>query len=272
MATFSSGSGYDLYTTTWSPEGRVYQVEYALKHVDSKGLLGLGLRCKDGVVLAHQVEMLHTLVKYPSPTFNVIHAIEDNMMMSFTGMNPDGLCLVNRARDEAQSWKDKFGSVIPCRVLVDRLSLYISQFTEYYSLRPFGASLFITQYNDDVPKLYTINAAAESFGYHAVAMGGSEKQTAKTELEKLVGDSEVEVEQGIYELIKVLKKCYDPNSSKKVELEVCYISAATGSFTRVDFDVIKEMEARADAELEDEDDMDEDDDEDEDEDENEDEN
>ena len=81
---FSSGSGYDLYTTTWSPEGRVFQAEYAIKHVDSKGLLALGLCCKDGVVLASQVELVHDTVKYPSSTFNVIHAIDDNVTLNKT--------------------------------------------------------------------------------------------------------------------------------------------------------------------------------------------
>lgn len=263
--TFSSGSGYDMYTTTWSPEGRVYQVEYAMKHVDAKGLLALALCCEDGVVLANQVQMLHDMVKYPSPTFNVIHAIDDNIIMSFCGMRPDGLCLIQRARDEAANWRSTYGMQMNAQTLANRLALYVSQFTEYLSLRPFGASVFISSYDEqNGPQLFSLNAAGEVFGYFACALG-AEKQAAKTELERLVGN-DIPVEEGIYQLIKILKKCYDENSSKKIELEVAYIDRATGTFTRVDYDVIKELESRADAELE-EDDEDDDDEDDEDEDE-----
>jgi len=255
---FSSGSGYDLYTTTWSPEGRVFQVEYALKHVDSKGLLALGLCCKDGVVLASQVELVHDTVKYPSSTFNVIHAVDDNIVVSFCGMRPDGLYLVERARSEAESWRDRYGSQISAETLSNRMALFVTQFTEYYGYRPLGASIFISSYANGKPSLFTVNPAGEVSGYYANALG-SEKQAAKTELELLIPPENTTVEEGMYKLIKILKKCFDENTSKRIELQVGVISQDSPKVSLVPHSLIKQLEARADQELEDEDDEDDED-------------
>merc|ERR1711865_800582 len=45
------GTGYDLSTTTFSPDGRVFQVEYAGKAVDASGTV-IAVKCKDGIVMA----------------------------------------------------------------------------------------------------------------------------------------------------------------------------------------------------------------------------
>jgi len=245
---FSSNSGYDLYTTTWSPEGKVYQVEYAGKHVDNKGSLALAICCKDGVVLANQIQMIHRTVKYPSPTFEVIHAIDDNLCLSFCGMRPDGRCLVSRAREECQSYKDNFGLKITADLLATRVGSYMSAFTEYFSLRPFGVTAFLAGYTKDKgPRLWVCDAAGETRGYFACAVG-QEKQTARTELEKLVASpEEITVEKAKYELVKILKKCYDANSSKRIELEVGILNA--DGFSHVPYGEVKELETRADAEL-----------------------
>jgi len=264
---FSSGSGYDLYTTTWSPEGRVFQVEYAKKHIDSKGALCLALCCKDGVVLASQVELVHDTVKFPSSTFNVIHAVDDNIAISFCGMRPDGLYLVDRARSEADSWRDRYGCQISAETLSNRMALFITQFTEYYGYRPLGASIFISSYVNGKSSLFSVNPAGEISGYYASALG-SEKQAAKTELEELIPPENTTVEEGMYKLIKILKKCFDENTSKKIGLQVGVVSDDSPRFSLVPDSLVKEMEQRADAELEDEDDEDDDEDEEDEEDEN----
>lgn len=243
---FSSNSGYDLYTTTWSPEGKVYQVEYAGKHVDSKGSLALAICCTDGVVLANQVEMIHRTVKYPSPTFEVIHAIDDNLCLSFCGMRPDGRALVSRAREEAHNYRDNFGLKITADLLATRVGSYMAMFTEYFSLRPFGITAYVAGYTKEKgARLWMCDAAGETRGYFACAVG-QEKQTARTELEKLVA-SPITVEKAKYELVKILKKCYDANSSKRIELEVGMITAE--GFSHIPYGEVKELEKRADAEL-----------------------
>merc|ERR1719204_2594242 len=115
--------------------------------------------------MANQIEILHETVKFPSPTFNVIHPIAENVFISFCGMRPDGLLLVERAREEAYSWKEKFGTTISADVLTNRLALYVCQFTEYLYLRPLGASFFIGSSDETSKQLFTLNAAGEVYGW-----------------------------------------------------------------------------------------------------------
>jgi len=249
----NQSSGYDLFTTTWSPDGRVFQVEYAQKHVDS-GSLSLALCCSDGILLANEIKIVHDSVKYPSPTFNVIHAIDENVFMSFCGSRPDGLCLVDRARTEAANWKFQFGTTINAEILSNRLALYVNQFTEYLYLRPFGASFYIGSYD---PKngcqLYSLNPAGEVAGWNACAQGKS-KQQARTSLEKL-DFSTVTVKEGIRHLIKIiLKENMEDANTSKIKIQVSYISNDSPKMATVPYAEMQQLEEEINQELEDEDD------------------
>eukprot|EP00191_Tetraselmis_sp_GSL018_P023617 CAMPEP_0177627542 /NCGR_PEP_ID=MMETSP0419_2-20121207/31259_1 /TAXON_ID=582737 /ORGANISM="Tetraselmis sp., Strain GSL018" /LENGTH=450 /DNA_ID=CAMNT_0019128703 /DNA_START=142 /DNA_END=1497 /DNA_ORIENTATION=- len=108
------GTGYDLSVTTFSPDGRVFQTEYAQKAVDNAGTAA-GIRCKDGVVLA--VEKL-VLSKMLVPGSNRrIHAVDRHAGIATTGLAPDGRQIVNRAQSEAANYKQLNGSKIPGHVL-----------------------------------------------------------------------------------------------------------------------------------------------------------
>lgn len=258
----NQSSGYDLYTTTWSPDGRVFQVEYAQKHVDS-GSLSLALCCSDGIVFANEIKVIHETVKYPSPTFNVIHAIDENVFISFCGSRPDGLCLVERARTEAANWKFQFGSTINAEILTNRLALYVNQFTEYMYLRPFGTSFFIGSFDPKTgTQLFTLNPAGEVAGWNAGAHGKS-KQQARTELEKLDFEK-VTVKDGIEKLIWIIMKENQENAnSKKFKIQVSYISNDSPKMTSVPYAEMQKFQDDIAQKLEDEEnDDDEDDDED----------
>jgi len=259
----NQSSGYDLFTTTWSPDGRVFQVEYAQKHVDS-GSVSLALCCSDGILLANEIKVIHDTVKYPSPTFNVIHAIDENVFMSFCGSRPDGLCLVDRARTEAANWKFQFGTTINAEILTNRLALYVNQFTEYLYLRPFGASFFIGSFDPKTgTQLFSLNPAGEVAGWIAGAHGKS-KQQARNHLEKL-DLKNITVKEGIRALIKIImKENQEDANSKKYKIQVSYISQDSPKMTTVPYTEMQQLEEEIEAELEDEDDdADEDEDEDE---------
>jgi len=254
----SQSSGYDLFTTTWSPDGRVFQVEYAQKHVDG-GSLSLALCCSDGIVLANEIKILHDTVKYPSPTFNTVHAIDSNVFISFCGSQPDGLCLVDRARTEACNWKSQFGTTVTAEILTNRLALYVNQFTEYMYLRPFGSSFFIGSFD---PKrgtqLFSLNPAGEVSGWNAGAHGKS-KQQARTHLEKL-DFSTVTVKEGIRKLVWIImKENQDDANSKKFKIQVSYISNDSERVTTVPYAEMQQLEEEINQELEAEDDEDDDD-------------
>merc|ERR1719469_1130234 len=93
----SSGSGYDLSSSTFSPDGRIFQVEYASKAVENAGTL-LGMKCTDGIVLAVEKPLPQRML-LPSSSRR-IHTIDTHSGIAITGFVSDGRQVVSRAWDE----------------------------------------------------------------------------------------------------------------------------------------------------------------------------
>merc|ERR1711966_638631 len=108
------GTGYDLSTTTFSPDGRVFQVEYAGKAVDASGT-AIAVKCKDGIVMAVEKMVRSKLLVEGSNrrTFNVTK----NTGMAVAGFQADARQIVIRAREESEQYKNVYGVPIPPRVL-----------------------------------------------------------------------------------------------------------------------------------------------------------
>lgn len=113
--------------------------------------------------------------------------VDSHAGMVVTGLSADGRQLVNRAREEAQNYKDSYGSKIVPSILVNRLSMYVHYFTLHSSLRPFGSVALFAVYDEDlkVPELYMVEPSGNAFRYHGCAAGKG-AQAAKTELEKVL--------------------------------------------------------------------------------------
>lgn len=100
----SSGSGYDLNSSTFSPDGRIFQVEYAAKAVENAGT-ALGLRCADGVVLAVEKPLVNKML-VAKTTGRRIHTVDEHSGVAITGFVSDGRQIVNRAREECSSYDE----------------------------------------------------------------------------------------------------------------------------------------------------------------------
>lgn len=110
---------YDYSVSTFSPNGRVFQVEYAGKAVEKSGT-AIGIRCKDGVVLGCEKNIQSSMLV---PTSNRrIHTLDLHSGLALSGLAADARQLVNKARDEASEYRSFYGSAIPGKVLSDRLA------------------------------------------------------------------------------------------------------------------------------------------------------
>lgn len=99
----SSGSGYDLSSSTFSPDGRIFQVEYASKAVENAGT-ALGLKCRNGIVLCVEKPLLNKMLL---PNSNRrIHSVDTHSGVAITGLVSDGRQIVNRAREEAANYSE----------------------------------------------------------------------------------------------------------------------------------------------------------------------
>jgi len=218
----SSGSGYDLSSSTYSPDGRIFQVEYATKAVENAGT-ALGLKCSDGVILCVEKPLPNKMLL---PTSSKrIHTVDSHSGVAITGVVSDGRQIVNRAREEALNFQETFGTKIPPTVLADRVGSYVHYFTLHGSLRPFGSSALLASYDPETSEhgLFMIEPSGTSHSYFGCAAGKG-RQPARTELEK-VNPSKVEVSchEGIKQCAKIIHVLHDESKDKPFEMEMSWV-------------------------------------------------
>ena len=175
----SIGTGYDLSTSTYSPDGKLFQLDYAQKCVDSSGTT-IAINCIDGVVLATE-SLIHSKLLVKSN--KRLASADVHVAVGSSGLVADARQLVNRTRQEAAQYRKTYKQDIPALVLVEKVSQFIHAYTLYSSVRPFGVSIILALYQDK-PNLYMIDPTGLYYAYNACAIGKG-KQVAKNELEKI---------------------------------------------------------------------------------------
>jgi len=251
----SIGTGYDLSNSVFSPDGRNFQVEYAVKAVENGGT-AIGIRCKDGVVLALEKLVSSKLLKKDAN--KRIATVDRNIGVAFSGLVPDGRHFVTRARDEASSWRGTYKAPIPAAALANRMGAYVQAYTLYSSVRPFGITAIVGGFDAEVeqdvdgavgsgpstgaggkakgvkeggPYLYMIEPSGLYWGYYGAATGKG-RQTAKAELEKLKLDPKdgecISLEQGVKEAARIIYVAHEDSKDKDFELELTWISGVNG--------------------------------------------
>ncbi|RLN52820.1 hypothetical protein BBJ29_000770 [Phytophthora kernoviae] len=177
-----TGAGYDYSAGTFSPEGRIFQVEYARKAVENSGTT-IGIKCTDGIIMGVEKTLLSKML-VPG-THRRIYAIDRHIGLSMAGLVADGRQLVNRAREEALNYKKNYGCSIPPHLLSERMGQFVHYYTLYGSIRPFGTAIMLAGYDQDEKKtsLYMVEPSGVTYSYRGCALGKGQ-QSAKTEIEK----------------------------------------------------------------------------------------
>jgi len=225
------GSGYDISASTFSPDGRIFQIEYAAKAVDNSGT-ALGLKCNDGIVLCVE-KPLQSKMMLPSSSRR-LHTVDTNSGLAITGFVSDGRQIVNRAREEASNYFESYGSQIPPSVLADRVGAYIHYFTLHGSLRPFGINALLASYDIETKdyQLHMIEPSGVNYQYFGCAAGKG-RQAAKTELEKISirnghPNDTLDVKQGVKQLARIILMLHDDAKDRPFEIEMGWLCAETG--------------------------------------------
>ncbi|KAI8320844.1 20S proteasome subunit [Martensiomyces pterosporus] len=253
----SIGTGYDLSVSTYSPDGRVFQVEYAQKAVDNSGT-AIGLRVKDGVVLAVE-KIKHSRLLVPDSNRRIMTAGR-HIGVASAGWMSDTRHLVQRTRDEARNYHDVYKADIPAKIIAERMGMYIQAYTLYSAVRPFGVSTILASVDADGPQLYMIEPSGQYVGYHGCAAGKG-KQVAKTEIEKLKL-SEMTAREAVKEAARIIYTAHDESKDKLFELELSWVcDESNGRHTRVPQDLVDEAIQHAERSLDEDDDDEMDDDE-----------
>ncbi|XP_012284579.1 proteasome subunit alpha type-3 [Orussus abietinus] len=237
----SIGTGYDLSASQFSPDGRVFQVEYAQKAVENSGTV-IGLRGKDGIVFA--VEKLVTSKLYQPGANKRIFNVDQHVGMAVSGLISDARQIVETARSEAASYRTQYGIGIPLKYLNERVSMYMHAYTLYSAVRPYGCSVILGAYEAEGPAMYMIDPSGVSYGYYGCAIGKA-KQSAKTEIEKLKL-SDMTCKDLVKEAARIIYLVHDELRDKQFELEMSWVGAHTnGKHQRVPQEVRTEAETQA---------------------------
>lgn len=217
-----AGSGYDFNSFTFSPDGRLFQVEYATKAVD-KEALALGVRCSDGVLLAVEKNLGSKLLTQESNPRT--YWVDTHIACATVGYRPDSYAAVLQARKEAANFFSTFGCKITVQELVSRVAHTFHSSHAFSSIRPYGCALLFGSCLDG-PSLYALEPNGQYFGYFACCFGKN-SSLARAELQRPEYNwSEKTVEEAKPLVEKIIKELHE-SQNKTWEIEMIQVCTAT---------------------------------------------
>lgn len=197
---------YSFSLTTFSPSGKLVQIEYALAAV-AAGAPAVGIKATNGVVIA--TEKKHKSVLYDEHSIFKVEPITKHIGMVYSGMGPDYRVLVRRARKLAQQYYVVYQEEIPTVQLVQRVANVMQEYTQSGGVRPFGVSLLMSGWDEDFQKpfLFQCDPSGAYFAWKATAIGRN-FVNGKTFLEKRYNE-DIELEDAIHTAILTLKESFE---------------------------------------------------------------
>jgi proteasome alpha subunit len=164
----SQQQAYDRGITIFSPDGRLYQVEYAREAV-KRGTASIGVRTAGGVVLAVDKRIRSPLMERSS--VEKIHKADDHIGIASAGHGADARQLIDFARRRAQVNQLRYGEPIGVETLTKDVTDHIQQYTQVGGARPFGVALIIGGIENGEPRLYETDPSGTPYEWKALAVG-----------------------------------------------------------------------------------------------------
>ncbi|GHP02184.1 protein with putative role during mitosis [Pycnococcus provasolii] len=216
---------YDSRTTIFSPEGRLYQVEYAMEAISNAGS-AVGVLTSQGVVLAAEKKITSKLLE-ASITSEKMHKVDDHVAVAVAGLTSDANILINTMRLSAQRYLFAYQEPVPIEQLVQGICDTKQGYTQFGGLRPFGVSFLFAGYDDNGEfQLYQSDPSGNFSGWKATAIGANHANA--TSMLKSEYDDNMTLDDAIQLTLKVLSKTMD---SKKITPEKVEIATVTRSET-----------------------------------------
>ena len=159
---------YDRAITVFSPDGRLFQVEYAREAV-KRGTTTVGLKFKNGVVLIIDKRITSRLIEPMS--IEKIFKIDEQIGCATSGLVADARVLVDRARIEAQINKITYGETIAVESLVKKICDFKQNYTQYGGVRPFGTAMLVAGVDENGEHLFETDPSGALMEYKAGSIG-----------------------------------------------------------------------------------------------------
>mmetsp|Transcript_20178 Transcript_20178/g.30005 ORF Transcript_20178/g.30005 Transcript_20178/m.30005 type:complete len:235 (-) Transcript_20178:55-759(-) len=214
---------YSFSLTTFSPSGKLVQIEYALQAI-GKCPTSLGIKAKNGVVIATEKKLPPLM---DEKSLEKVSSITRSIGVVYSGIGPDARVLVRKSRKAAQQYVRYFKEEAPVAALVRDVAGIMQDYTQSGGVRPFGVSLLVAGVDENGPALYQVDPSGSYFGWKASAIGKN-MINARTFLEKRYNE-DIELEDAIHTALLTLKEGFDGEMNEK-NIEVGVVDDKTKKF------------------------------------------
>ena len=229
-----SQQGYDRAITVFSPDGRLYQVEYAIETV-KRGTIALGVKTKYGIIFAADEKPRKLQIVEESQK---LFKIDQHIGIAAAGYIPDARGQVNDARFFSQSSKIVYDEPVSVETVTKHIADQCQQYTQYAGARPVGVSLIIGGIDENENSLFLADPSGAYVPYYAVAIGAySDKVT-----EFLIKEYKSEMTLEESKILAVAAINLVSNDTKNSEqIKVCQIKSDTKRFEVIDKNQVAEL-------------------------------
>ncbi|CAH7683990.1 proteasome subunit alpha type-6 [Phakopsora pachyrhizi] len=224
-----SRSSYDRFLTIFSPEGRLYQVEYAFKAISNSAQTSVAIRGDDACVVATQKKVPDKLLDPNTVTH--LFKITPGIGCVMTGLMADARAQIVRAQSEAADFRYKYGYEIPPDMLAKRLANINQVYTQRAATRPLGVVMMLIGIDSERgPQCFKVDPAGYFVGYKATS-AGTKQTEATNHLEKQIKQqpnllgTNPPIDLAITTLSTVLATDFKPN-----EIEIGIVSKENPEF------------------------------------------
>ncbi|GAA0301416.1 archaeal proteasome endopeptidase complex subunit alpha [Halarchaeum salinum] len=225
---------YDRGITIFSPDGRLYQVEYAREAV-KRGSASIGIRAEDGVVLVVDKRIRSPLMEETS--VEKIHKADNHIGIASAGHVADARQLIDLARRDSQVNRVRYNEPIGVESLTKDITDHIQQYTQVGGARPFGVALLIGGIEDGEPRLYETDPSGTPNEWKALAIG-----SGRDDIQQYLEDEyheDIALEDAVGLALAGLGQVHDEGLTPE-GIGVATVDAESGSFIELTDDEIEE--------------------------------
>ena len=236
MSVFAAPGAYDRAITVFSPDGRLFQVEYALETVN-RGATIIGIACAQGVVLGAE-EKIETPLQDSDFAWK-LYEVDDHLGAAVVGLGSDARILIDQARIYAQSNRLMYDEPIDVEIMTKRVGDVKQLYTQHAGVRPFGVSIIFGGVDKTGSRVFATDPSGSYRGYKAVAVGIG-RETVEGILKEEYRE-DLSLDEAVKLAVKSLTRALEARGEPK-RIKISIIPAETQKFQPLTDDKIEAIQ------------------------------
>ncbi len=222
---FASPATYDQAITIFSPDGRIFQVEYAIETV-KQGSTVLGIACPEGVVLAAEERPVSKL--QDTEFLRKIFQLDAHLGVAVAGLSSDARILIDYARVQSQSNRLTYDEPIDVEALAKKVGDVMQQYTQNAGVRPFGVSIILGGIDKSGARIFQIDPSGSCWAYKAASIGAGSDTVRQILEEKYVDD--MRLDKAIQLAAQCISKAAEEGKAGAPKIKIAIIPVSTQKF------------------------------------------